>query len=313
MAARLFASLAFLAFASDVLAIDPGRVAVGDKVFVAVDGTEFHAQGKVDSLLPRMTEMHVLEISGAWVGGAVTIDRQQKKGWIQLRKLFKPDDRKIALDQSKLGVAKDFLGNILEVDASKAKITGADLVSLRRLYSLESLNLSATAIGDDDLKQLRGLTNLRRVYLDKTAITDTGLGYLNSLPRLEVLTLRHTRVTGPGLARLDALKDLLVLNLSACKIGDDDLRRLARFKSLGVLALDGVAINGAGLIHLKELTKLNLLNLNGCRLQRRAILNLNGLHDLRALYLDHSVIDEVRERELNRLLPRLAIIKRESE
>lgn len=310
MTAR-FTIMVALLFVAKAPAIDPGRVAVGDKLYVAVDGAELHANGKKAARLKRMTELRVLEVRDQWVGGAVVIDGQQKKGWLALVKVFKPDDPRdlAALKAGSLRLEPDHSGNVLEVAALRQKITDKDLGGLKGLYSLESLDLSETTIVDDDLKRLRGLTNLRRLYLTRTALGDRGLDALATLSRLEVLALGHTRISGPGLARLGSLRHLHVLNLSGCRIDDDDLQMLGQFKNLRVLALDQTPLQGAGLGHLKRLEHLNLLNLSGCKLEKETVLSLRGLNELRALYLDRTALDDATERQLNRLLPRLAVIK----
>ncbi|MBM4069498.1 MAG: hypothetical protein FJ271_11195 [Planctomycetes bacterium] len=314
VAARILPILASLVLVADALAIDPGRVAVGDSVYVAVDGAELHVNGKPAARLQRKTEMRVLEVRDQWLGGAVVIDGAEKKGWLELAKVFKADDAG-ALARLKGGALmldRDFSGNVLEATAAKPALSPGDLAALRGLYSLETLDLSETTIVDDDLKTLRGLTNLRRLYLARTVITAHGLDPLSSLSRLEVLALGHTRVTGAGLTRLGKLPHLQVLNLSGCRIDDDDLAHLERFPGLRVLALDGTLVRGRGLRHLQNLRQLNLLNLNGCKLMNNAILSLRGLDDLRALYLDQAALDNATEGQLNRLLPQLAIIKRGS-
>lgn len=310
MALRL-TILAYLLLVARAAAIDPGRVAVGDKLYVTVDGAELHVNGKPDAKLKRKAEMRVLEVRDQWVGGAVMFDGVERKGWLALTRVSKPDDTRdlAALKAGAIRLDKDFSGNVLEATAVKPALADKELAALRGLYSLESLDLSDATIADDDLKQLRGLTNLRRLYLAQRAVTDRGLDVLASLSRLEVLSLGHTRVTGAGLTRLGKLASLQVLNLSGCRIHDDDLSVLERFPNLRVLALDGTAVSGAGLRQLQRLHHLNLLNLNGCRLEKKAVLSLRGLDDLRALYIDRAVLDEATEGQLNRLLPRLAIIK----
>lgn len=312
MRARQLALLSLLLRWSDATAIDPGRVVIGDKLHVAVDGTELHSRGSRDTRLKRGAELHVVEVRDSWIGGTAMIDGQEQKGWVASRKLFKRDDAddRAALKDGPFRLATDFSGNVFEAATAGKKVTGKDLARLKGLYSLEALDLSETNVTDEHLNLLRGLTNFRRLYLSRTAISDRALEVVATLPRVEVLSLGGTRVSGVGLSQLTKLKDLHVLNLSGCGIGDDDLPILGRLKSLRVLALDETRIDGSGLDQLRGLTHLNLLNLNCCKLKQNTILTLRGLDGLRALYVDRALLDDAAQRQLNRLLPRLAVIKR---
>ena len=88
------------------------------------------------------------------------------------------------------------------VGLENTDVTDADLVALKGLPRLESLDLSFTTVGDDGLANLEKLTELRWLYLAGTNVTDDGLVHLKTLHRLHELDLTGTRVTDAGMNSL---------------------------------------------------------------------------------------------------------------
>ena len=84
----------------------------------------------------------------------------------------------------------------------QTNVTDEGLVYLKKLTSLEYLNLWATQVTDAGLEQLEGLANLLQLYLMNTQITDTGLVHLKGLTNLEELVLDNTQVTDAGVEKL---------------------------------------------------------------------------------------------------------------
>ncbi len=99
-------------------------------------------------------------------------------------------------------------------------ITDAQLVHLKGLRQLKSLELSFANITDAGLVHLKGLNRLERLSLDYTDITDAGLVQLKGLDRLERLSLDHTDITDAGLLHLIGLNRLQRLSLADTNIGD---------------------------------------------------------------------------------------------
>ena len=84
-----------------------------------------------------------------------------------------------AIEQWGAGIARNEMGQVIQID------------------------LNATAITDDVLKDLEGLVHLRFLELNQTGITDAGLIHLKGLSALETLLLFNTNVTDAGVAELE--------------------------------------------------------------------------------------------------------------
>jgi hypothetical protein len=303
-------------------ATDPGRIAKGDMVVVAADGTELHVEGVVKGRLKGGTEVKVLEVYDVWVGGTVAIEGKDETGWVLARRVFKRDDPAAvaALKKLPIRIEPDHLGNVWRIDAKDCDITGAALEHVKGLYNLEGLELSGTKVTDADLAHLKGLTNLQWLYLDNTKVSDKGLEHLQGLTNLDVLALSKTAVVGPGLVHLRPLKGLRVINLSDCKISDDGLENIKGLAGIQTLALENTPIDGSGMKYftpvygkkkelIEGLPRLNVLNLKHCKLADKALLHLTGSQELRILYLKGAQFDEASKDALDDAIQSLAIFE----
>ncbi|MEK6237032.1 MAG: hypothetical protein N2C14_20175, partial [Planctomycetales bacterium] len=89
----------------------------------------------------------------------------------------------------------------------------ADLIHLRELNNLRSLNLSNTWVTDAGLIHLRGLKQLQGLNLNSADVSDVGLVHLHGLQQLQGLSLYGTEITKEGDAALrKALPKCQVLN-----------------------------------------------------------------------------------------------------
>jgi len=110
------------------------------------------------------------------------------------------------------------LERLRTLNLSGTKITDEALPWLGRLKSMESLDLSQTAVTDAGLRSLVELPRLQILSLAGTQISDPGLDSLGRLKGLRILDLRGTRVTGAGLSLTDGnprLKELYLFGVSA--------------------------------------------------------------------------------------------------
>jgi Leucine rich repeat len=103
-------------------------------------------------------------------------------------------------------------------DGELLPLTDADLVHLRALTGLRTLDLGSNEITDAGLTHLEGLIRLEALNLSGTRITDAGLTHLEGLTRLEALDLTGTRVTGAGLVHLKGLANLQELDLDETRV-----------------------------------------------------------------------------------------------
>ena len=76
----------------------------------------------------------------------------------------------VTLDEKKPGKP------VIVVDLSKTKVTDAELVYLKGLTNLQTLELSFTKVTDAGLVHLIGLTKLRSLFPGRTEVTGSGPG-----------------------------------------------------------------------------------------------------------------------------------------
>jgi len=88
------------------------------------------------------------------------------------------------------------------VDLSCSAATDDDLELLGELYSLRTLRLRYTLIGDEGLRHVAAIRSLEEVSLDGTRVTDAGLAVLPGLANLKSVSVYATSVTSAGAATL---------------------------------------------------------------------------------------------------------------
>jgi Leucine-rich repeat (LRR) protein len=98
------------------------------------------------------------------------------------------------------------LPGVLSLDLVGTRVTDAGLAEVARLRGLEGLGLSGTPITDAGVTQLLALEQLYTLDLNYTVVTDEGLQALARLPALEDLILVDTRVTKGGASRFAAAR-----------------------------------------------------------------------------------------------------------
>ena len=112
------------------------------------------------------------------------------------------DDAVAALKKLRAKIERNEQGEVIGVSIASRKFTDADLVHLKELTSLETLNLRSTKITDAGLVHLKPLSNLETLYLTGTKINDAGLAHLKGLPGLRRLVVNNTQVTYAGVTEL---------------------------------------------------------------------------------------------------------------
>jgi hypothetical protein len=99
------------------------------------------------------------------------------------------------------------------LNLSDALFKDNDLAGLDSVKQLKTLSLSTVVtLNDAELVHLKGLTQLTTLNLDHTFITDAGLAHLKGLTKLEKLDLTSTSVTEAGIK--DLKRSLLKVNIT---------------------------------------------------------------------------------------------------
>ena len=184
------------------------------------------------------------------------------------------------------------LTNLYGLDLSETSVTDAEMVHVRSLKSLESLNLGLTKITNLSLTYVKELDKLHVLDLNDTQITDEGLAQLRTLLNLEELNLENNPLNGPGLNYLEGLTKLKKLYLGTTRTTDPNLQSLEGMVNLQELYLDHTEITDEGLAHLRELRNLRRLDLDDNTIDGHGLAYLSKLQDLRILYLNHTNVTD---------------------
>jgi len=145
---------------------------------------------------------------------------------------------------------------IIKIDLHSTQITDSDLSFLNdertALKELRYLDLRLTHIGDTGVHHLRKLTSLQTLNLFRTNLGDIGLADLKDLRQLRVLLIGGTRVTDAGLVHLRRFNRLQKLSLFQTQVTDAGIPNLKLLSSLEQLLISGTQITELGT---KELQK----------------------------------------------------------
>lgn len=145
---------------------------------------------------------------------------------------------------------------IIKIDLHSTQIKDSDLSFLnderKALEQLRYLDLRLTHIGDAGVHHLRRLTSLQTLNLFRTNLSDIGLADLKDLRQLRVLLIGGTRVTDVGLVHLRRFNRLKKLSLFQTQVTDAGISNLKVLSSLEQLLISGTKITDAGA---KELQK----------------------------------------------------------
>ncbi len=155
--------------------------------------------------------------------------RTPEEGYIEAIKQLNAEEQAVA-ELENLGgeftTAPD--GKVLGVRFLDDRLTDADLVHLKCLPRLYTINLNNTQVTDAGLMHLKGLTNLKSLDLNNTQITDTGLVHLKGLIGLHGLHLDNTQVTDTGLEHLKGLTRLGTISLHDTQVTDIGIKKLQK-------------------------------------------------------------------------------------
>ena len=106
------------------------------------------------------------------------------------------------------------------------EIGNEQLVLVKDLDFIVSLNMRGTAVDDQGVANLGGCSGLQRLHLEKTKVTDAAIKHLASLSGLEYLNIYGTAVTDAAIDDIAALKGLKKVFIWETKITIDGVAKL---------------------------------------------------------------------------------------
>jgi len=179
--------------------------------------------------------------------------------------------------------------NLLKRSPS-GKITGAGMVHLKNLKSLEELTLPHGA-SDAGVEQLAALDSLKKINLWGDDITDKSIPVLAQMKSLETLELSSRNVTNAGIEKLAQCPRLKSLSLQNTPITEAALSNLSKIKTLTNLSFWDTNINGRGFSFLKELPKLTDLSFMSENFAEDSTLHIGQVKTLKVLRLQYIGFD----------------------
>lgn len=160
---------------------------------------------------------------------------------------------------------------------------------LQECKLLESLKLTGSnTIDDSSVKEIAKIGTLQSIDLSDTAITDEGLAELGKLTKLRELKLHDCEtITGEAFAEFQFPETLTSLDLTdVAKLNDDGLIELKRFTQLEHLWLDGSKeLKGRGFECLAAMKKLKTLSCPESSISDKHLTLLDGIATLKTILL----------------------------
>jgi len=208
------------------------------------------------------------------------------------------------IDDEALSLIGQFDGlRLLRLEASP--VTDAGLIHLKRLSSVDYLDLTQTGIGDQGLASVAALTSLTTLKLGGTKVGDEGLKQLGPLTRLENLEIEGSAATYAGCLHL--LVDLqgrsVLQSLAILGRAHRDATYLAE--------LDSVGLNDTPELvpYLLRVPELRTINLGSPLPSKETIDALRTIPGLRCRWSSEAVFDEQAAAAVERLQPDEVIVR----
>jgi hypothetical protein len=173
-------------------------------------------------------------------------------------------------------------GQFDRIEVRHAKVSDADLKTIKPDDRLHALVLHDTSITDAGLPEIVKLTSLEHLKLDGAKITDAGLEQIAELPTLHILDLQDSEITNDGLKSLSKIENLEQLRLGSTKVTDEGLQQLVELKNLQFLHLINMPITDEGLKTIEQIDGLNSLYVDNTKISDEA---LDALADKKHLHI----------------------------
>lgn len=219
-----------------------------------------------------LTGLRVLLVSGGLFTVLMLIDSQPSPRWKETTQA------RLQLDEA---------GTVVGIAFDGATPDAEDIEAIRRLTTLQFLDLSGSPIEDELIDAMGELRGLRTLSVSRTQITDDQLSRLPEMPQLFRLDLSHTERFTEGLLRIPATDPLVEVDVSGCPwMTDQQVEQLWKFPGLQSVGVARTPITDAATLILAELPELRWIDLEQCsNLTDRTLVSLNEARNLKSLTL----------------------------
>lgn len=187
-----------------------------------------------------------------------------------------------------------------DADPRNPPITDAGLAHLKRIKTLEHLDLPNFGFTDAGLADLGELTNLKYLWIGcrgNSPFTDAGMKHVAKLHALESLSINAKNLSDEGVACIASLSRLRSLLLGTDAISVEGMAQLAKLRELETLELTANKVPFSGANHLNGLPKLNRLTLR-MLVNDGATLDLGRLPRLEFVTLNAATGSTFRDKDL---------------
>ncbi len=174
---------------------------------------------------------------------------------------------------------------------------------------LRSMNVSYTDLTDNGFVQLAGIATLESLDATATEVGDKGVRALAALPALRELRISYGRFTDKGLDALRTAAALVTLEAARSRLTDSAITAIAAVRSVRHLNLDYTGITDKGVAALAEaLPDIETLRLDTGNITDASVPVLSRLKKLRELNLYHTLVTQEGFDKLKAALPETRII-----
>src|SRR5262245_53907848 len=109
----------------------------------------------------------------------------------------KADDVK-TLEAAEAALTKDSAGHVTAVELNPDTATDEQLVHLKGLPNVVTLDAGGRGVTDKGLAALAGHPSLRTLRMERALVTNAGMALLKDIPKLEEIDLKRTDITAEG-------------------------------------------------------------------------------------------------------------------
>jgi Leucine-rich repeat (LRR) protein len=182
------------------------------------------------------------------------------------------------------------LSKLRELKCMDLPITAAAMVPIGKLPSLQQLDVSKTAIGDDGLEALKGSTITNLWFNTMKGVTKKGVAAIAAMPKLTNLVLQFAEINGEveELGKSKSLKEITFMSSTLDDVGGV---QLAKIKTLENLFLWSTKVTDKTMEAISTLP-LKVLYLGNTPITDAGLKPLAKIKTLETLWIDRTAVGD---------------------